>query len=132
MINMIRTIAAVAMVAGMAVGIVQAAPHAYHASVPKPTLSNIPYGSHDRQVLDFWKAPLATAGHPAPLVFYIHGGSWKTGSKEIINGCVDVNALLKAGISVVARPRSNSRFRKESTAFSFCLRTMCIGHTIRS
>ena len=75
---------------------------AYHSSVPKPTVSNIPYGSHKRQVLDFWKAPSASADKPAPLVFYIHGGSWKTGSKEIINGCVDVNALLKAGISVAA------------------------------
>ena len=75
---------------------------AYHSSVPKPTVSNIPYGSHKRQVLDFWKAPSASADKPAPLVFYIHGGSWKTGSKEIINGCVDVNALLNAGISVAA------------------------------
>jgi len=75
---------------------------AYDASVPKPTLSNIPYGSHQRQVLDFWKAPSASADKPAPLVFYIHGGSWKTGSKEIIKGCVDVEALLKAGISVAA------------------------------
>ena len=58
----------------------------YHASVPKATLSNIPYGSHERQVFDFWKAPSASAAQPAPLVFYIHGGSWKTGSKEIING----------------------------------------------
>jgi acetyl esterase/lipase len=86
----------------MMVGSVQAAPPRYHASVPKPTLSNISYGSHERQMLDFWKAPSATANHPAPLVLYIHGGSWKTGSKEIINGCVDVNALLKAGISVAA------------------------------
>ena len=75
---------------------------AYHSSVPKPTVSNIPYGAHKRQVLDFWKAPPASADKPAPLVFYIHGGSWKTGSKEIINGCVDVNALLNAGISVAA------------------------------
>lgn len=74
----------------------------YDASVPKPTLSNVPYGSHQRQVLDFWKAPSASADKPAPLVFYIHGGSWQTNSKEIINGCVDVNALLKAGISVAA------------------------------
>jgi acetyl esterase/lipase len=72
---------------------------AYHASAPKPTFSNIPYGSHERQVLDFWKAPTDSADKRTPLIFYIHGGSWKTGSKEIINGCVDVNALLKAGIS---------------------------------
>lgn len=75
---------------------------AYHASVPKPTLSDIPYGTHERQVLDFWKAPSASAANPAPLVFYIHGGAWQINSKEIIRGCVDVNALLEAGISVAA------------------------------
>jgi hypothetical protein len=75
---------------------------AYHPSVPKPTLANVPYGTHKKQVLDFWKAPSASAEKPAPLAFYIHGGSWQTSSKEIINGCVDVNALLKAGISVAA------------------------------
>lgn len=52
-------------------------------------------------MLDFWNAPSAAAGHPAPLVFYIYGGSWLTVSKEIINGCVDVNALLKVKISVL-------------------------------
>ena len=75
---------------------------AYDSSVPKPTLAEVRYGSHQRQVLDFWKAPSASADKPSPLVFYIHGGSWQTSSKEIINGCVDVNALLKAGVSVAA------------------------------
>jgi acetyl esterase/lipase len=57
---------------------------------------------HERQVLDFWKAPAASVAKPVPLVFYIHGGSWLAGSKEIINGNLDVNALLKASISVNA------------------------------
>jgi acetyl esterase/lipase len=35
-------------------------------------------------------------------VFAIHGGGWKVGSKERIGKNIDVNALLKAGISVVA------------------------------
>lgn len=88
-------------IACLVIGGVHAATPVYPDSVPQPTLSNIPYGSHERQVLDFWKAPAASTAHPAPLVFYIHGGSWQTGSKEIIRGCVDVNALLEAGISVV-------------------------------
>lgn len=79
---------------------VVADPPAHHASVPVPTLSNVSYGSHERQVLDFWKAPSAQA--PAATVFYIHGGSWKMGSKELIHGCIDTQALLQAGISVVA------------------------------
>jgi len=89
-------------VAATAVGVVQADPPVYHASVPPPTLSNVSYGTHERQVLDFWKAPSASAVKPAPLVFYIHGGSWLTGSKEIISGNYDVSAFLKAGVSVVS------------------------------
>jgi acetyl esterase/lipase len=72
---------------------------AYVASVPKPTLSEVRYGTHERQVLDFWKAESAT---PTPVVFVIHGGGWQNGSKEIVHKSVDVAALLKAGISVAA------------------------------
>jgi len=72
---------------------------AYDTSVPKPTLTNIRYGKHERNVLDFWKA---SSRKPTPLVFVIHGGSWTGNSKEIIQRFVDVPALLKEGISVVA------------------------------
>lgn len=71
----------------------------YDASVPKPTLTNISYGKHERHVLDFWKAP---SEKPTPLVFVIHGGGWQSGSKERINRSVNTSALLKSGISVVA------------------------------
>jgi len=71
---------------------------AYHASTPKPTVADIRYGTHERQVLDFWKVQSASNVKPAPLVFSIGSGSWLTGSKEIIKGCVDVNALWKVGI----------------------------------
>ena len=43
---------------------------------PKPTFANVPYGKHERQVLDFWKAD---TGAPAPLAFVIHGGGWVNG-----------------------------------------------------
>ncbi len=72
---------------------------AYDGSVPKPTLTGIRYGRHDRHVLDFWKASSDT---PTPLVFVIHGGGWKGGSKERLHRFADTAALLKAGISVVA------------------------------
>jgi len=71
----------------------------YADSVPQPTLSEIRYGDHDRHVLDFWKAP---SDQPTPLVFVIHGGGWRNGSKERLNRFVDAAALLKEGISVVA------------------------------
>ncbi|MEY4385582.1 MAG: hypothetical protein RLY20_865, partial [Verrucomicrobiota bacterium] len=72
------------------------APDVYDASVPKPTFAEVRYGPHERNVLDFWKAD---SDKPTPLVFFIHGGGWTSGSKERISGPVDVAALLKAGIS---------------------------------
>lgn len=71
----------------------------YQSSVPPPTLSNIRYGKHKRNVLDFWRAESKS---PTPLVFVIHGGGWRGGSKELIHKFVDTKTLLKAGISVAA------------------------------
>ena len=71
----------------------------YDALVPKPTLTEVRYGDHERQVLDFWKAESET---PTPLVFVIHGGGWQGGEKERANRFVDINQLLSAGISVAA------------------------------
>ena len=65
---------------------------------PQPTLTNVPYGTHPRQVLDFWKAESKT---PTPLVVYIHGGGWWGGTKEY-QDVVDVQKLLDHGISVAA------------------------------
>ena len=71
----------------------------YDLTVPKPTISEIAYGKHDRNVLDFWKAE---SDSPTPVAFVIHGGGWKGGSKERLDRFADTNALLEAGISVVA------------------------------
>ena len=71
----------------------------YADSIPTPTLSEVAYGSHERHVLDFWKAK---SDKPTPLVFVIHGGGWSGGSKERLSRFVDAPALLKAGVSVVA------------------------------
>ena len=68
-------------------------------NVPMPMLANVPYGDHERHVLDFWKAE-STA--PTPLAFVIHGGGWQGGEKERVNRFVDVKTLLTEGISVVA------------------------------
>lgn len=74
---------------------------------PKPFAVNVPYGKHERQVLDFWKAESAT---PTPLLFYIHGGGWMGGDKNRTGG---IENYLKAGISVVA---INYRFIPQATA----------------
>lgn len=63
---------------------------------PEPTIANVAYGKHERQVLDFWKAP---STGPTPLVFHIHGGGWEAGSKGNVNGAA---RYLAAGISVVS------------------------------
>lgn len=71
----------------------------YDPSVPKPTLSEISYGEHERHILDFWKAESSI---PTPLVFVIHGGGWSGGDKERVHRFANVQRLLDAGISVVA------------------------------
>ena len=71
----------------------------YTPNVPQPSQSEIRYGKHERNVLDFWKAESIS---PAPVAFVIHGGGWKGGSKERLDRFADPIALLQAGISVVA------------------------------
>jgi len=68
------------------------------APAPKraPTFANVPYGTHERQVLDFYKAD---STKPTPLLFFIHGGGWVAGDKS---GVGELEACLKAGISVVS------------------------------
>lgn len=63
---------------------------------PPPTLANVAYGAHERQVLDFYKAK---SDRPTPLVFYIHGGGWEAGDKQSARG---IETYLAAGISVVS------------------------------
>jgi acetyl esterase/lipase len=60
-----------------------------------PTEANVSYGTHPKQILDFWKANSAT---PTGLVFYIHGGGWTAGTKDSI----DPTPFLQTGISVVS------------------------------
>jgi acetyl esterase/lipase len=83
---------------------------AYAPTVPKPTLTEVRYGTHERHILDFWKADSTT---PTPVAFVIHGGGWQGGEKERVDRFVDLPALLKAGISVVA---INYRFVKMAEA----------------
>jgi acetyl esterase/lipase len=54
----------------------------------------VAYGSHPRQVLDFYPAK---SEKPTPVVFYIHGGGWQGGDKR-----TNPKAFLDKGISVVA------------------------------
>ena len=84
----------------------QAKPAAKPQSGSKPTLADVPYGTHPKQVLDFYKAESST---PTPVVFHIHGGGWMAGKKAPFNA----SEYLKAGISVVS---IEYRFIPEATA----------------
>lgn len=62
-----------------------------------PTHANVPYGTHERQVLDFWQAKPEAA--KTPLLFFVHGGGWMTGDKanpDFLAKC------LENGISVAS------------------------------
>lgn len=67
-------------------------------SLPKPTHANVAYGTHERHVLDFWRAK---SERPTPLVVFIHGGGFIHGSKEGLNPR-ELQELLDAGISVAS------------------------------
>lgn len=67
------------------------------ASGAAPTMADVPYGKHERQVLDFYRAKSNT---PTPLVFAIHGGGWVNGDKSGYRA--SAKRFLDAGISVVA------------------------------
>ena len=76
---------------------------------PKPTQANVAYGTHPKQVLDFWKAE---SDRPTPLLFFIHGGGWQGGNRT--SGLANLlPPMLKDGISVVS---VEYRFIAEATA----------------
>jgi len=65
---------------------------------PNPTVSDLPYGPHARNELDFWQTP---GEKPAPLFVWIHGGGFCQGGKggapaDLVCGC------LEAGISAAS------------------------------
>lgn len=68
------------------------------AALPEPSLSDVAYGEHPRQVLDFYRAE---AGEPTPVVVYLHGGAWVNGDKRDI-GKRNFERCLEAGISLVS------------------------------
>jgi acetyl esterase/lipase len=62
-----------------------------------PTIADVAYGPHKKQVLHFWKAE---SDKPTPLLFFIHGGGWMGGNRASVAGLLP--AMLKEGISVVS------------------------------
>lgn len=69
---------------------------------PAPTLADVAYGPAPRNVLDFWRAPTASADHPAAVVVYIHGGGFVAGDKSGVRRDQLVQQCLDAGVSFAA------------------------------
>ncbi|MGE0755698.1 MAG: alpha/beta hydrolase fold domain-containing protein [Pirellulaceae bacterium] len=84
--------------AGKAKSAAKAAAKAVDEIKPAPTLADVPYGKHPKQVLHFWRAK---SEGPAPLLFYIHGGGWQGGNRT--SGLTAMlPAILDRGISVAS------------------------------
>jgi acetyl esterase/lipase len=67
-------------------------------TIPAPDYADIPYGPHERNVLDFWRA---RGEGPAPLVVFIHGGGFRGGDKSRLQPTL-LNACLEAGFALAA------------------------------
>ncbi|MGH2354234.1 MAG: alpha/beta hydrolase fold domain-containing protein [Chloroflexota bacterium] len=68
--------------------------------LPPPTHADVPYGSYERTVLDFWKAE-ARDGRPPPLIVFIHGGGFRGGDKRAL-GRPQLERWLEAGLAVAS------------------------------
>jgi hypothetical protein len=76
-------------------------------SKPRPDYFNQPYGSHERNVLDFWQAESA---RPTPVVLFFHGGGFVGGDKWTLDPNL-LSQCLNAGISV-----ASANYRKSTQA----------------
>lgn len=63
----------------------------------QPTHRDVHYGTHERNVLDFWQAQ---SDKPTPLAVFIHGGGFLSGDKYADQG--PLRECLQSGISVAA------------------------------
>src|SRR5262249_11485296 len=69
--------------------------------IPPPTHADVPYGRHERHVLDFWKAKPGHTGSPTPLIVFIHGGGFRQGDKRLL-APAQLERWRAAGISVAS------------------------------
>lgn len=95
---------------GLLIGAGPAPAQKDHA-IPSPTYKDVPYGPHERNVLDLY---LPDSSSPTPLAVFIHSGGFVRGSKEEIikpgappphwpaTYAGNLKQLLAAGISVAA------------------------------
>jgi acetyl esterase/lipase len=72
------------------------------------THTDVRYGSHERNSLDFWRA---NSQHATPVLIFFHGGSFKAGDKAIVTARPILEECLQSGISVVS---ANYRFSTDA------------------
>jgi acetyl esterase/lipase len=77
--------------------------------LPTPTLPDVAYGKHPKQVLTFWQAK---SEKPTPVLFFIHGGGWVGGDRSRAGTLMKLPEMLASGISVVS---IEYRFISEAT-----------------
>jgi len=63
---------------------------------PEPTVADVSYGPHERNVMDAW---LAKSDEPTPMLVYIHGGGFKKGDKRSARRERLLPICLKEGVS---------------------------------
>jgi len=61
----------------------------------QPTYEDVPYGSHERNVLDFYEAESEV---PTPVIIFIHGGGFVAGDKSLVDPAM-LRGALDSGIS---------------------------------
>lgn len=61
-------------------------------------LMGLAYGAEDLQRLDYWPG----AGPDAPLVVFVHGGGWKRGDKDMMQGSAKLEHWQEQGYAVAS------------------------------
>ena len=74
-----------------------------------PTMENVAYGTHERNVLDLWQAK---SDKPTPIVVFIHGGGFVNGDKSTVRGSAALKKFLDHGVSVAS---INYRFKEHAS-----------------
>ncbi|MDP7019726.1 MAG: hypothetical protein QGG36_28270 [Pirellulaceae bacterium] len=69
------------------------------ADAPTPTMADVAYGDHPKQVMHFWRAE---SDEPTALLFFIHGGGWQGGNRMNRHLLNMLPNLLKNRISAVS------------------------------
>ena len=79
---------------------------------------DINYGNHERNVLDLW---IAESEMKSPLMIYIHGGGFGSGSKESAYRKNNFNRIKKFNENGISFATINHRFKNNEDGILSCL-----------